>query len=81
MDDRAATVARYTDASAEGDPGRRLEILDEIWADEGVYVEPERPDGLRGRQALSEFITESQDEIPGLTIVAQTEVSVLGDRA
>ena len=78
--DHAATVRRYDQLWAEPDQAARLAVLDEIWAEDGVYVDPEVPGGVRGRAALSDLITTSHEEMPGLTIKATTELVVLGDR-
>ena len=78
--DHAATVHRYDEVWAEPDQAARLAILSEIWAEDGVYVDPEVPDGVRGPAALSDLITTSLDEMPGLEIKATTALVVLGDR-
>ena len=78
--DHAATVHRYDEVWAEPDQAARLAILSEIWAEDGVYVDPEVPDGVRGPAALSDLITTSLDEMPGLEIKATTALVLLGDR-
>ncbi len=78
--DHAATVHRYDEVWAEPDQAARLAVLSEIWAENGVYVDPEVPNGVVGAAALSDFITTSFDEMPGLAIKATTELVVLGDR-
>ena len=78
--DHAATVHRYDEVWAEPDQAARLAVLSEIWAEDGVYVDPEVPDGVRGPAALSDLITTSLDEMPGLEIKATTALVVLGDR-
>ena len=78
--DHAATVHRYDAVWAEPDQAARLAVLSEIWAEDGVYVDPEVPDGVRGPAALSDLITTSLDEMPGLEIKATTALVVLGDR-
>ena len=78
--DHAATVHRYDEVWAEPDQGARLAVLSEIWAEDGVYVDPEVPDGVRGPAALSDLITTSLDEMPGLEIKATTALVLLGDR-
>lgn len=79
--DHTAIVRRYDEAWAEVDTARRREILNEIWADDGVYVDPDVPDGIVGPEGLSDLIETSFVQYPGLRIVAISEVSVLGDRA
>ena len=78
--DHAATVHRYDQVWAEPDQAARLAVLSEIWAEDGVYVDPEVPDGVRGPAALSDLITTSLDEMPGLEIKATTALVLLGDR-
>ena len=78
--DHAAIVHRYDELWAEPDQAARLAILSEIWAEDGVYVDPDVPDGVRGPAALSDLITTSLDEMPGLEIKATTALVVLGDR-
>lgn len=46
-----------------------------------MYVDPDVPDGVRGPGALAQFIGQSFDELPGLSITATTDLAVLGDRA
>jgi hypothetical protein len=79
--DPVALVRRYDEVWNERDGDRRLEILGEIWADDGLYVDPDVPEGLRGREALSDFIAASFKEMPGLSVAALTDLAVLGDRA
>jgi hypothetical protein len=65
---------------SDADHAARNAILAEIWAEDGVYVDPEVPDGLYGAGALSDLIGSSQEEMPGLTIKATSSLAVLGDR-
>lgn len=74
-------ISRYDEAWAEIDDAKRLALLNGIWADDGMYFDPDIPDGVRGPDALSEFIAVTQSEMPGLRIVTTRPVSVLGDRA
>ena len=74
-------VRRYDEAWAERDPTRRLASLADIWADDAIYVDPDVPDGTRGRQALADLIDASVSEMPGLVITATGDVAVLADRA
>ena len=64
MSDYAATVHRYDELWAEPDAASRLAILGEIWAEDGVYVDPDGPDGVRGREAVSDLVATSHDERP-----------------
>ena len=80
MNDYAATVHRYDELWGEHDAASRLAILSEIWAEDGVYVDPEVPGGVHGRDALSDFVATSHDEMPGLDIRATSPLVVLGER-
>ena len=79
--DLVTTVRRYDEAWADEDGHSRLRILAEIWADDGLHVDPDIPEGVRGPAALAGFIGQSFEELPGLAITATTDVAVLGDRA
>ena len=72
--------AKYTQAWSEPDVGKRLELLEGSWADDGVFVDPEVPGGLVGRQALSDYITKSYEEMPGLKITLSSDPETLGGR-
>ena len=65
----------------EVDVEARMGTLVEIWADDGVYLDPDVPDGVIGRKALSDLIDASVTQFPGLDITATSDVAVLGDRA
>ncbi|MGH7682087.1 MAG: nuclear transport factor 2 family protein [Candidatus Eiseniibacteriota bacterium] len=80
MTDHAATVHRYDEVWNTRDAASRLAILSEIWAEDGVYVDPEVPDGVHGRDALSDFVATSHDEMPELDIGATSPLVVLGER-
>ena len=45
-----------------------------------MFVDPEVPGGLVGRQALSDYITRSYEELPGLKITLTSEPDTLGGR-
>jgi SnoaL-like domain len=79
--DHVAVVHRYHTVWTEVDVETRLGTLGEIWADEGVYLDPDVPDGVVGREALSALIDASVAQFPGLDIAATSDVAVLGDRA
>jgi hypothetical protein len=79
--DLLAAVHSYDEAWAETDSEHRRALLQAVWADDGVYVDPEVPRGVCGPQALAGFIESSRAQYPGLEIVATSELAVLGDRA
>jgi SnoaL-like domain len=78
---RIDAISSYDDAWAEVDDAKRLALLKAIWANDGVYVDPDIPEGVRGPDALSDFIAVTQSEMPGLAIVTTRPVVVLSDRA
>jgi hypothetical protein len=80
MSSPIATEHRYDEAWACAEERDRLAILEEIWAADGLYVDPDIPEGLRGPAALAAFIGQSFEELPGLAITAASELAVLGDR-
>ena len=79
--DHAAVVRRYNEVWAESDASRRLDVLAEIWADDGIYIDPDVPKGARGAHGLSDLIATSLQELPGLSIAAISDVAILGERA
>jgi ketosteroid isomerase-like protein len=79
--DHVEAISRYDAAWAEVDDAQRLALLKAIWAEDGVYFDPDIPEGVRGPQALSDFIAVTQSEMPGLMITTTRQVCVLGDRA
>jgi hypothetical protein len=46
--DHAATVHRYDEVWAEPDHAARVAVLSEIWTEDGAYVDPDVPNGVRG---------------------------------
>lgn len=66
--------------SEKDDPSARTTLLDQAWAPDGVFTDEETPEGLVGREALSEYIARTYEEMPGLVITDTSEPDVLGDR-
>lgn len=56
-------VTQYMAAWNEADPSARNRILEQCWADHGVYVDPNVE--LTGREALSQNISRVQAARPG----------------
>ena len=56
-------VTQYMAAWNEADPSARNRILEQCWADRGVYVDPNVE--LTGREALSRHISKVQAGRPG----------------
>ena len=61
--DTLKAVTQYMAAWNEADPSARNRILEQCWADHGVYVDPNVT--LSGREALSRHISKVQAERPG----------------
>jgi SnoaL-like domain len=58
-------VERYLSAFNETDPGRRRELVNELYGAESTYVDPHVE--LRGPEQLERFIAETQERFPGYT--------------
>lgn len=61
-----ALVAAYCAAWNETDPGAREKLLQQVWADDGVFVDPNTD--VVGREALSQAIAGFQKQFPGARI-------------
>ena len=70
----------YDEAWTIPDYETRLASLRTIWADDGLYVDPDVPEGVRGPEALATVIDEQLELYPGMSIVSSAP-DVLGDRA
>ena len=55
-------VDAYGDAWNEPDRDKRRELLEQAWADDGAFVDPERT--VVGRDALMDLIDDFQNEKP-----------------
>ena len=75
-----AALRLYDEAWAIPDYESRLVSLRTIWADDGLYVDPDVPEGVRGPEALATFIDAQFELYPGISIVSGA-ADVLGDRA
>jgi ketosteroid isomerase-like protein len=67
-------VLDYVAAWNEADAGARLKILEDCWAEDAVYVDPNVE--LKGRAALSEHISTVQAGRPGARIEMMSGVDV-----
>jgi SnoaL-like protein len=65
---------------AWNEPGRADTLLEEIWAPDGVYADDEVPDGLVGPAALTAFIRESHEALPGFRVWATSTPRMLAGR-
>jgi hypothetical protein len=78
--DPTATLSLYDEAWAISDYESRLVSLRTFWADDGLYVDPDVPEGARGPEALATEIERQLKLYPGMSIVSSA-ADVLGGRA
>src|SRR4029077_9952994 len=64
----------------KGEPDARISLLNQTWAQDGESFDEDTPDGLVGREALSEYIARTHEEMPGLVIAETSEPQILADR-
>ena len=75
------TVLRlFVEAWKISDRESRLVSLRTFWADDGLYLDPDVPEGVRGPEALATEIERQLALYPGMSIVSSAP-DVLGDRA
>jgi SnoaL-like domain len=75
--DAAEAVDTYGASWNEPDAQRRAALLEQAWADDGVYLDPTAR--AEGREALVEHIGGFQVAMPGHTIDMTSGVDVHGD--
>jgi hypothetical protein len=78
--DPTAALRLYDEAWTIPDYEIRLALLRKIWADDGLYVDPDVPEGVRGPEALAHTIDTQFELYPGMSIVSSAP-DVLGNRA
>lgn len=78
--DPADALRLYDEAWTIPDYETRLELIRKIWADDGLYLDPDVPEGARGPDALATVIDAQLEQYPGMSIVGSAP-AVLGDRA
>lgn len=78
--DPMAAYEKYGAAWNAKDADESAALLRESWADEGVIVDPENPEGIRGREALLDYIVKTQAEMVGVDISDTAEPELLGGR-
>jgi hypothetical protein len=76
MGDPAAVVAKYGAAWAEPDEGTRRRLLEEAWADDGVFRDPGAT--VEGREALVAHIGAFQQAMVGHSIAIASGVDAHG---
>ncbi|MEA2521672.1 MAG: hypothetical protein QOI81_1318 [Actinomycetota bacterium] len=62
------------------DPDARKRLLARVWADDGAFFDEETPDGLVGREALSNYIAATHEEMPDLVVTETSQPQMLGAR-
>jgi SnoaL-like domain len=73
-DKSAKIVMQYMAAWNEADPAARQSLLEQCWADGGVYIDPNVE--LTGREALSEHIAKVQAGRPGARLEFMSGIDV-----
>ena len=53
---------------AWNEPEQAAALLEECWAEDGVYADDEVPDGVVGRAALAALIVETHESLPGFRV-------------
>ena len=78
--DPSAALRLFDEAWTIPDYESRLVSLRTFWADDGLYLDPDVPEGVRGPEALATEIDRQLKLYPGISIVSSAP-DVLGDRA
>jgi SnoaL-like domain len=65
---------------AWNEPERAAALLDECWAEDGVYADDEVPDGVVGPAALAALITATHEALPGFRVWATSTPRMLAGR-
>ena len=65
---------------AWNEPERTAALLDECWAEDGVYADDESPDGVVGRAALADLITATHASLPGFRVWETSPTRMLAGR-
>ena len=65
---------------AWNEPAAAEALLDEAWAEDGVYADDEVPDGVVGRAAFLALITSTHEANPGFRVWATSAPRMLAGR-
>ena len=65
---------------AWNEPERAGDLLEECWAQDGVYADDEVPDGVVGRAALVELIAATHEDLPGFRVWETSPPRLLAGR-
>jgi hypothetical protein len=74
--DNAGTVTTYVEAWHERDEATRRRLLEQTWAEDGVYADPE--DTIVGREALIDAIGDFHERRPGVRIEIRSPIDAFG---
>jgi hypothetical protein len=72
-------IERYLESWNEFDPARRRKRIDELWAEDGRYVDPD--DDATGRDAIAGVLTAARDRLGTLIFTLGEVISVHHDLA
>jgi hypothetical protein len=72
----AGVVESYVRAWHEHDPAERRRLLEESWAEYGVYTDPNSI--IEGRDALVDFIAEFHAQRPDVRIEVRSRIDEVG---
>jgi hypothetical protein len=78
--DMIGTYNTYGEAWNATEPSEAASLLAKSWAEDGVLFDPDNPEGVKGRDALVEYIMKSQIDMKGLDISDTAEPETLGNR-
>jgi hypothetical protein len=76
--DTATVVETYVRAWHERDEAARRRLLEESWADDGVYTDPNAT--VEGRDALIEAIVTFHEQRPDVRIEVRSRVDAFGSQ-
>ena len=65
---------------AWNEPERTVALLEECWAEDGVYADDEVPDGVVGRAAVAAMIAETHETLPGFRVWETSAPRMLAGR-
>jgi hypothetical protein len=65
---------------AWNEPERARALLEECWAQDGVYADDEVPDGVVGRAALVDLIVATHQALPGFRVWETSQPRLLAGR-
>ena len=65
---------------AWNEPDRALALLDQCWAEDGVYADDEVPDGVVGPAALADLIVATHRALPGFRVRSTSPARMLAGR-